>query len=239
MTKELIIPDEFPPLPRYRWKTRPDSVPLTDPEVKTALMLSSGNLVKAAEKLRTTIIILQLYIKKSKPAQALMDELLQINVLKAEGEPIRALFDPASSDRRREWAASLILRSELGASDPFAPAPSAHTSVNVAISAKTLIVRWADETIIAKTNPIAAAPTQTDCSAPHTTTESPPSPIPCLGPSRSPTPQSPPHSPEPQSPPSPHAPPQEVSASPTSDDADQTPKSQAPAPPPEDGPDAS
>jgi hypothetical protein len=47
---------------------------------------------------------------------------MDVVVARAYGELIRALFDPDSGDRRREWAAEKILSSWVARNSPYAPA---------------------------------------------------------------------------------------------------------------------
>jgi hypothetical protein len=61
---------------------------------------------------------------KPKLLEAAHEE-IDLILARANGEIIRALFDPDSSDRRREWAADWVLASRLAEGHPFATAGSA------------------------------------------------------------------------------------------------------------------
>ena len=67
---------------------------------------------------------------------------------KAAAEPIHAIFDDASDDRRREWASSTkILQSRMARGHPFSPAPpepaaGVTNSLTLASGPKTVTFRW-------------------------------------------------------------------------------------------------
>jgi hypothetical protein len=69
-------------------------------------------------------------------------EEMELVVRRARGELISALFDPDSTDRRREWAADWILRSWIARDSPFAPArrATAGTRARAAASGNIAVV---------------------------------------------------------------------------------------------------
>jgi hypothetical protein len=58
-------PEEFFPLPWFPWESRPETLPLDQEEVATALFLKNGDINRAAERLRVTPARLNKCIRKS------------------------------------------------------------------------------------------------------------------------------------------------------------------------------
>lgn len=145
---------EFRALPSYNWEDRPQSLPLDLEEVRTALALGHGDIGRAAEFLRVTVVRLNRFIRGSLEVQGLIRELTDAVIARAAGEPVRALFDPNADDRRREWASTKILQSRVAQGHPFSPAPpqSAQSSASVTLTdgTKRITFRWrtdADEAL--------------------------------------------------------------------------------------------
>lgn len=135
-------PGEFVPLPFYPWDQRPAHLVLDADEVATAIHLSAGDLIAAAELLRVPLVRVARALKAHPRLQRVMDEATHCAVARAAAEYIRALSSP--NDRRREWGASQIMRSRAAQAHPFAPAPAGQTqsSTSVTVTPRAITFRW-------------------------------------------------------------------------------------------------
>jgi hypothetical protein len=82
--------------------------------------------------------------------QRVLEESFQHALIRARAVPIDTLFDPEADNRRKEWAASTVLKSRLAQGDPFSPAPAAASSLTVNQDARSFTVVWGDGTKIAE-----------------------------------------------------------------------------------------
>jgi hypothetical protein len=88
--------------------------------VSRVLAKHLGDITRAAKELGVTSPELRrLTWAKPKLLEAAHEEMFEI-AARAHGEVIEAMF--SDSDRRREWAADIILSSYMGRNDPMAPA---------------------------------------------------------------------------------------------------------------------
>jgi hypothetical protein len=70
-------PEEFVPLPYFPWESRPDSLPLDQEEVATALYLANGDLKAAADLLKVTMGALKKPIRRMPRLQHLIERMRQ------------------------------------------------------------------------------------------------------------------------------------------------------------------
>jgi hypothetical protein len=118
--------------------------------VSRALEKHYGDIYASARVLKVSAPDLRRLIWSKPKLLDAAHELMECVVLRAQSELISALFDPDSSERRREWAAGWILSSRLGQDSPFAPARrGVEVTVNNAGPPVPVAVRWADGTHIA------------------------------------------------------------------------------------------
>lgn len=137
--------DEFIPLPHYPWETRPSTLPIDSDEAATAIHLSNGDEVQAAALLKVPIIRLRRLIRASPRLQRIYEEALGVTLAKAASVPIATLWDPNADNRRREWAATTLLKSRLARDHLLAPAPPANlTSAIPGATTGTLILKWGE-----------------------------------------------------------------------------------------------
>jgi hypothetical protein len=68
-------PEEFVPLPWFPWETRPETYPLDDDEVATALYLANGDLKEAAALLKVTEKALRKPIRQTPRLQHLLERM--------------------------------------------------------------------------------------------------------------------------------------------------------------------
>jgi hypothetical protein len=133
---------EFIPLPAYNWDERPISMELSWDEVSTALVLSHGDIGRSAMLLRVSMVRLNRYLRREGRSRGLLEELEGVLLARGRGEVISALFDAGSTERRREWAASTVLRSRLAMGDSLSAAPAANSSTTVSIDAREIVYSW-------------------------------------------------------------------------------------------------
>ena len=140
---EVIELREFRVLPFYAWLERPPSVDLDLEEVRTALAIGHGDVPAAAGLLRISIMRLNRFIRGSPDAQGLIRELNEAVVSRAAAEVIRALFDPAANERRREWGSAKVLTSRVAVDASFAPGGTvAQSSVTLSDGDRRITFRW-------------------------------------------------------------------------------------------------
>jgi hypothetical protein len=68
-------PEEFVPLPWFPWETRPETYPLDDDEIATALYLANGDLKGAAALLKVTEKALRKPIRQTPRLQHLLERM--------------------------------------------------------------------------------------------------------------------------------------------------------------------
>jgi hypothetical protein len=70
-----VTADEFLPLPFYGWISRPESLPLDDEEIATALFLDQGRLDQAAARLKVDQRRLKKAIRRNAGLRRLLERL--------------------------------------------------------------------------------------------------------------------------------------------------------------------
>ena len=136
--------DLFLPLPDYHWDYRPLTLPLDEEECATALHLTHGHLSQAAHRLRVSSTRLNRAIKQSARLQTLLRDLSEVFVADSYGEAIHALYDSASDNRRREWGASVGMRSNLGKEHLLTSSQGASASSIGGPSGGRIVLYWDD-----------------------------------------------------------------------------------------------
>jgi hypothetical protein len=139
--------EEFLPLPYYPWDERPSHLPLDADEVATAIHLAHGDLHDAAQLLKTPLHRVERLARNSPRLQKVLQESLNLTLIRAASIPIRTLFDPTADARRLEWASTKLLQSKLAQSHPLSPAPAANiqsNSLTVNAPQRTIVFKWQD-----------------------------------------------------------------------------------------------
>jgi hypothetical protein len=137
------LDEEFAPLPYYPWDERPRSLPLDPDECATAIHLSGGDLLAAAQLLKAPLHKLHRQLALHPRLARVFHEAHTLAAHRAAAEYTRALDSP--HDRRREWGAKNILATRAAANHPFAPNPanaSASLTLAQAGPSRTLTFRW-------------------------------------------------------------------------------------------------
>lgn len=141
------IPQDLVPLPTMPWSVRPDEIPLTVDEVRTALWVESGNVSKAAARLKADPIRVRRFIKNSPRLSAEMAEAREQLLDRAE-DVMREALDDADDASRRDSMARFVAK-ELGQERGFG---KAGTGAKVTINDKdgrTIQVTWGDGSSVA------------------------------------------------------------------------------------------
>jgi hypothetical protein len=136
------FPKDLIPLPTSPWDERPDSVPLTVEEVRTALWLESGSVPKAAIRLKVAPSRLRRFISNSPRLLAEQNEAREQLVDKAEENIKDALWDPIDSARRDSM--SKYVASSLGRNRGYGTGPG--KQININSEGGNILIQWADGT---------------------------------------------------------------------------------------------
>lgn len=136
------IDEEFLPLPFFPYEERPAHVPVDVEEAATALYLDKGVVGDAAQRLRIPELKLQRIIDRSPRLTRLHKELVALLNDKVLKQVITAFDDP--ENRRKEWAAAQVIRSDSFKSHPLAPSrDSSQPTLNIA-GPQRIIISWDD-----------------------------------------------------------------------------------------------
>jgi hypothetical protein len=128
---------------------------MTHDECATAIHLDRGDLEKAAERLKVPLIRLTRMVRGSPRLKVILSEALEQVLARAVSTPIQTLFNPEATERAREWAATLVLKSKLGQDHPLAPAPPGATAASLTVNSvqRSVTFRWrTDEDVINTTH---------------------------------------------------------------------------------------
>ena len=98
------LPVNLIPLPTMPWDVRPDSLPLTVEEVRTALWCNEGNISRAASMLKVDSARLRRYIAASPRLSAEKEEARHQVLDRAEEVMVEALNDSEDAVRRDSMA---------------------------------------------------------------------------------------------------------------------------------------
>jgi len=135
------LPDNLVPLPTAPYSERPDSIPLTIAEVRTALWRSSGNISSAAELLKVSSTRLRTYVRNSSYLSAEAAEAREILADRAEDIVREALNDEGDAQRRDQMARFVL--TQVGGSRGFGKNNSARVNIN---NMGNVVIQWADGT---------------------------------------------------------------------------------------------
>lgn len=139
---QLTLPVDLVPLPTMPWDVRPDSLPLTVEEVRTALWANSGNVTKAAQLLKVDSARLRRYIKNSPRLSVEVEEARNQILDRAEEIMIEALNDEDDVVRRDSMAKFAL--TNLGKERGFGQRPGAGTLTINNTGGGTIQVSWGD-----------------------------------------------------------------------------------------------
>jgi hypothetical protein len=106
------LPQDLVPLPTMPWSVRPDELPLNVDEVRTAIWLESGNVTKAAKRLKSDPLRVRRFIKQSPRLSAELKE-AEEQLLDRAQEVVREALDDTDDASRRDTMAKFVLK-ELG-----------------------------------------------------------------------------------------------------------------------------
>jgi hypothetical protein len=134
------FPKDLIPLPTSPWDERPDSVPLTVEEARTALWLESGSIPKAAIRLKVASSRLRRFISNSPRLLAEQNEAREQLCDKAEENIKEALNDEIDSARRD--SASKYVLSSLGRLRGYGTGPG--KQININSEGGNILIQWAD-----------------------------------------------------------------------------------------------
>lgn len=128
MVDRTNLPDDLVPLPTAPWDERPDSVPLDVEEARTALWLASGNIGKAAARLKVPSNRLRKFVNASARLTEVVAEAREMMVDIAESNIMDALME--AEDYTRRDAMSKFVLTTLGKERGFS------TSTTITLSKK-------------------------------------------------------------------------------------------------------
>jgi hypothetical protein len=134
------FPSDLLPLPTQPWDERPDSLPLTVEEARTALWLESGSVPKAAVRLKVTSNRLRNYIRSSPRLIAEQNEAREQLADRAEEIVNEALNDP-NDPGRRDGMAKFLLSSYIGRNRGYGSGPG---KLSINSGGGNIIVTWGD-----------------------------------------------------------------------------------------------
>jgi hypothetical protein len=134
------FPKDLIPLPTSPWDERPDSVPLTVEEARTALWLESGSIPKAAIRLKVAAHRLRRFISNSPRLLAEQNEAREQLADKAEENIKEALWDEIDTARRD--SASKYVLSSLGRLRGYGTGPG--KQININSEGGNILIQWAD-----------------------------------------------------------------------------------------------
>jgi hypothetical protein len=135
----LSIPNDLVPLPTMPYHERPEAIPLTVDEARTALWRTQGNITQAAQLLKVTSLRLRRYIAASPRLTAEMNEAKEQMVDIAEEVVMDALTD-TTDNARRDSMAKFVLNGP-GKARGWG---SGGAKVSINNQGGTVIVGWAD-----------------------------------------------------------------------------------------------
>jgi hypothetical protein len=137
------LPSDLVPLPTQPWDERPDSLPLTIEEARTALWLESGSIPKAAIRLKVTANRLRRYIQSSPRLTADQNEAREQLADRAEEIVKEALDDPVDAGRRDSMAKYVL--ASIGRPRGYGTGPG---KLSVNSNGGPIIITWGDGTDI-------------------------------------------------------------------------------------------
>lgn len=136
------FPSDLSPIPTQPWDERPDSLPLTVEEARTALWLDGGSIPKAAARLKVAPNRLRNYIRSSPRLLAEQNEAREQLADRAEEIVCEALNDPIDPGRR-DGMAKFLLSSYIGRTRGYGSGPG---KISINSGGGNIIVTWGDGT---------------------------------------------------------------------------------------------
>lgn len=135
----MDVPNNLMPLPTAPYAERPNNIPLTVQEVRTALWRCSGNISSAAELLKVPSSRLRAFVKASPYLSTEASEAREIMADRAEDIVREALFDETDAQRRDQMARFVL--TQIGSQRGFGRNNSAKVNIN---AAGGVVIQWAD-----------------------------------------------------------------------------------------------
>lgn len=135
----MPLPNNLEPLPTAPYAERPMSVPLTIPEVRTALWRCKGNVSVAAELLKVSSSRLRAYIRNSPYLSGEAQEAREQLADRAE-DIVREALEDSEDPQRRDQMARFVL-TQIGSSRGFGRNNSARVNIN---AQGNVVIQWAD-----------------------------------------------------------------------------------------------
>lgn len=132
------VPQDLVPLPTMPWNTRPETLPLTVEEVRTALWLDKGNVSEAAKRLKTDPVRLRRFIRSSARLSAELAEFKEQILDRSERIVVEALED--DSDPARQDAMAKFALTNLGAERGYGKKEG--RTLNINNNGGKVIVTW-------------------------------------------------------------------------------------------------
>jgi len=139
----MQFPDDLKALPTQPWDERPDTLPLTIEEARTALWLEQGNVARAAQRLKITPWRLRNYINSSPRLIAEQHEAREQLADRAEEIVKEALNDPIDPGRRDGMAKYVL--SSIGKTRGFGSGPG---KLSVNSQGGVVVIQWGDGTSV-------------------------------------------------------------------------------------------
>jgi len=121
------------------WDIRPDSIPLTVEEVRTALWLEKGNVSKASLRLKVDSLRLRRYIRSSPRLSAELEEAKEQILDKAEQIVVEALED--AEDKNRQDGMAKFALTNLGSARGYGKKDGRNLTIKNTGSG-TVVVAW-------------------------------------------------------------------------------------------------
>jgi len=135
------LPQDLVPLPTMPYDVRPESMPLTIDEARTALWKAKGNITEAAKYLKVDSGRLRRFVKQSVRLSMEADEARQQILDKAETIIVEALEDTEDRQRQDNMAKFALLN--LGMTRGYGAKTGKTLNVNNSGSGN-VIVTWGD-----------------------------------------------------------------------------------------------
>lgn len=139
------VPVNLVPLPTMPWDVRPEELPLTVDEARTALWKAEGNITKAAQILKVDSARLRRYISNSPRLSAEMEEAKNQILDRAEEVIVEALNDLDDVVRRDSMAK--YVTTNLGKKRGYGNTSPGGVTINN--HGGKMVVQWGDGSAIA------------------------------------------------------------------------------------------
>lgn len=138
----LSLPVNLVPLPTMPWDVRPEELPLTIDEARTAIWMEAGNITKAALRLKVDSARLRRFVRSSPRLSAEMEEAREQILDRAEDVVVEALNDLEDVVRRDSMAKHVL--TNLGRNRGYGS--KSPGNVNIVNNGGKVVVQWGDGT---------------------------------------------------------------------------------------------